>query len=95
MYLNFSKGSLKYYGLLEAAKKYGFVKQVGAWYEVPSYTDKQLRLKDFLNDDKVWMTFIDEFNKRSELEMSYSGNSDESIDDMLDDVTEELDEIEG
>jgi len=89
MYLNFSKGSLKYYGLVDAAKKYGFIIQKGAWYEIPSYSDKMVRLKDFLNNDEIWQTFLPEFNAKSEIDMSYSGNSDMTYDDMVNEIDED------
>lgn len=86
MFLDFSKGPMKYFGLLEPAKRYGFIIQKGAYYIVPSYSDKNLRLKAFIDDPEVWNTFLDDLNAKFKAEMSYSGNE---TDDELDAIMEE------
>ena len=82
MYLDFSKGSMKYFGLLAPAKDYGFIIQKGAYYLVPSYSDKNMRVKQILegpNADAIWETFIDDLNDKFKEDMSYSSVSDKDI----------------
>jgi len=72
MYVDFTSGIAKYDGLIEAAISYGFIKQEGAYYTVPSYRDVKLRRKDIETNDAIWATFLDAFNEKSKADMSYS-----------------------
>jgi recombination protein RecA len=72
MHIDFSKGIDKWDGLIEPAVNYGFIKQAGAWYEVPSYSDKKVQRGELLNNDEIWHTFLDEFNEASKKELAYS-----------------------
>ena len=74
MFLDFSTGPMKYFGLLEPAKRYGFVEQRGAYYVIPSYSEKNLRLKAFIDNDEIWETFLDDLNVKFKEDMSYSGH---------------------
>lgn len=80
-FLDFKKGLSRYDGLVESAIKYGFINQSGAWYEVPSYSEKKLRMDEILNNDDVWKTFIDKFNNISIKDMSYSGSLLEEVEE--------------
>ena len=72
MYVDFSTGIAKYDGLIDAAIAYGFIKQEGAYYTVPSYRDVKLRRKDIETNDAIWSTFLEDFNAKSKADMSYS-----------------------
>ena len=75
VHIDFRKGALKYHGLLEVAVAYGFIEQNGAYYKVPSYSDKQLRRKAILDSeesDAIWATFLDDLDKKSQDELRYS-----------------------
>ena len=72
MYVDFSTGIAKYDGLIEAAIQYGFIKQDGAYYTVPSYKDTKLRRKDIETKDEIWATFLDAFNEKSKTDIAYS-----------------------
>ena len=83
MFIDFSNGIAKYDGLIEDAVKYGFIQEVRGGYIVPSYSDKKITYKELVSNDKIWNTFINDFNEESIKRMSY-GNS----------ITNELDKIE-
>jgi len=76
MYVDFSKGISKWDGLIEAAMRYDLIKQSGAWYEVPKYTDKKLRKDEILTNDELWATILEDFNKASIKDMQYSNMSE-------------------
>jgi RecA/RadA recombinase len=88
IYVDFSKGFNKYDGLLEAAMKYGFIVQCGAYYMVPSYSDKKMRKVDFINNPEVWDTFIKDFDRKSMDDMAYSNLARCQDDDEIDDLNE-------
>ena len=81
MKLSFKKGfdGYEYYGLIPDAIRLGFIdNSKSGWYVIPSYGDKQFRLKDILGGPeakKVWDTFIDDFDKASMEEISYKSLS--------------------
>ncbi len=75
LYIDFDTGIHKYNGLVDTAIKMGFIEAKGAWYKVPSYADKNVRMNDILygdNADEIWGTFLDEFNTQSRKEIEYS-----------------------
>lgn len=86
-YLDFRTGLSKYDGLVEPAIKYGFIKQCGAWYEVPTFSDKKLRMDEILTNENIWNTFIEEFNKKSKEDLSYRVGDEEIKEDLVE-VTE-------
>lgn len=77
MKLSFKKGfdGYEYYGLIPEAIRLGFIdNSKSGWYVIPSYGEKQFRLKDIIGGPeakKVWDTFIDEFDKKSMEDISY------------------------
>lgn len=88
VYIDFSTGVSKYHGLLDVAIAYGYIEQKGAYYLVPSYSDKMIRKKVILDGEKaddIWNTFIDALDKKSQKELSYSSETDS------DDVDTEVD----
>lgn len=85
IYIDFSKGIGKWDGLIEDAKRLGFIKGGAAGrYEVPTYSDKKVKMSDLLTNDKIWESFIDEFNRKSAEEVSYSTrNKDKELDELI------------
>lgn len=79
MFVDLNYGMSKYDGLIEDAKRYGFITggAVGR-YKVPSYSEKQVTMNDILTKDEIWNTFIENFNKKSESDMQY-GSEYEAI----------------
>ncbi len=65
-----------YDGLLDIAIKYGFIKQSGAWYEVPKYTNKKLRKDEILTNADLWKAILDDLNKTSIKYMQYANMSE-------------------
>jgi RecA/RadA recombinase len=87
MYLDFSKGPHKYFGLVEPAKEYGFITSpTQGFYVIPSYSEKKFRMKALLDCPEAWESFLPEFDKRSQEDLAYSG---EIEDEMSDEFLEE------
>lgn len=92
--LDFKKGFAgnEYYGLIPVAIQLGFIEQKGGWYIVPSYSDKQIRLSQLLGGKeakKIWDTFIDEFNKKSQEQIAYknlSNDNSEEIEELKEEI---------
>lgn len=96
MFVDLNYGISKYDGLIEDAKRYGYITgPAKGRYMVPSYSDKSVTRSELLNDDKIWDSFIKEFNEKSERDMQYGSGDGQTIDiaDATDsDETEEFDE---
>ena len=59
MYLDFSDGPHKYFGLFKPAVAYGFIQNpTKGFYTVPSYSDKKMRLREIMDSPEIWETFI-------------------------------------
>lgn len=86
MFVSFDTGIEKYDGLVDSAIKYGYIIQKGAWYVVPSYSDKNVRMTDISNNDEIWKTFIDDLDDKMKKDMRYGSKTE------LDDLEIELDE---
>jgi RecA/RadA recombinase len=93
-YLSFTNGPLKYYGLLEPAKKYGYITSPKQGYlQVPSYSDKMFRLKELLKaPDEVWESFLDDLNEKCKQELQYSGVDENEELEIYDEIDESTDE---
>jgi RecA/RadA recombinase len=77
MFIDFNTGMEKYEGLVDDAKKFGYITQAGAWYKVPSYTgDKSLRMSQILEDDKLWESFLDDLDKDINNSMRYGSKTE-------------------
>jgi RecA/RadA recombinase len=83
-YLDFEKGAEKWGGLFEAAAEYGFIKEDGKKWVVPSYSEtkkfwkRELVSKEENPDiDEIWESFIDEFDKVSMQKIQYSSLEEE------------------
>lgn len=93
MFVDLNYGISKYDGLIEDAKRYGYI--IGpskGRYTVPSYSDKSVTRAQLLTDDKIWESFIKEFNEKSEKDMQYGSGDSQMIDTDESDDTEEFNE---
>ena len=73
VYIDFTKGIRKYDGLVEPAKRFGFIQEPSqGFFVVPSYGDKKMRMGDIIENDDVWKTFLDQFNEVSKKDLQYS-----------------------
>jgi len=95
MYLDFSEGPHKYFGLFKPAVAYGFIQNpTKGFYTVPSYSEKKMRLREIMDTAEIWETFLDDLNEMSKKEMSYSGSGKDIGEDDLEQLIEEVDSIE-
>ena len=96
LYLDYQNGFNKWFSLFKPAIQMGYIEKKGAWYSVPSYSDKNLRGGEIMKNDAIWETFLDDFNKRSQEELSYSSPEildEKSMDKYVDSlVTEAMEE---
>jgi RecA/RadA recombinase len=91
MYLSFSTGLDKYYGLLDLAVGMGAVVQNGATYALPDGT-KLGYYKNWRKDSDVWDQILPKLQEEITKNWSYS-EGDQTTDDI--DEIDELDELEG
>ncbi len=92
LYLDYKTGFSKWFSLFKPAIQMGCIKKAGAWYEVPTYSDKKLRKSEILNNDAIWATFLDDFEKKSLDFLSYSSpdvNDEESMDARVEQIVED------
>ena len=55
MFLSYTTGAIKYYGLVDYALKYGLITNpTQGYYSVPSMSDKKIRLKEVLSSQEIW-----------------------------------------
>ena len=73
MYVDLNEGISKYAGLWDDAIRLGFIKQSGAWYQVPSYEDpeKKFRKDDIAENAEIWNTFINDMDELFKYETQY------------------------
>lgn len=77
IFIDFKKGiTNKYHGLWDSAVKYGLIQMSGAWCSIPAYSDKKMYPSQAMANEDVWKTIIDEFNKKSIEDMTYSKMSE-------------------
>lgn len=96
LYMDYAKGFQKWFSLFKPAIQMGFIKKAGAWYEVPTYSEKKLRGADILTTDAIWESFLDEFEKKSLDYLSYSSPEvmdEESMDEYVENIVEQAEEI--
>lgn len=80
--LSFTRGfeGTEYYGLIPVAIQLGFIKNPKqGYYQVPTWSDKMLRLKELEGGPKakeIWDTFIKDFDEASKKQISYSSMSE-------------------
>lgn len=93
MFVDLNYGISKYDGLIEDAKRYGYIKgpERGQTYTVPTWNEgEKISYEELLTRDDIWDTFIKEFNDKSEIDMQY-GSGDSHMIDIEEDESEEDD----
>ena len=82
LYLSFSTGLDKYYGLLDVMRDLGVVVSKGATWQ--SWDEEKLGYyKHWSNNELVWDKLLPEFEKRIKLEWAYSGLEDEDDEEEI------------
>jgi RecA/RadA recombinase len=86
-YIDFRKGLVPLYGLLDDALKYGLIEQSGAWYTVKG-VEKKFREKE-LYTKEVWQPIIKELNEKVMADNKFSQYDDSAIPDFVLDEEEQ------
>jgi len=90
-YIDFDNGINKWEGLVEEARRLGFIEGgTAGLYLVPSFSDKKIRMNRLLAEDEIWETFLEEFNEKSFKEIQYGSKT--NVDDQIDDIVNGEDE---
>lgn len=73
MYVDLNEGISKYAGLWDDAIRLGYIKQLGAWYQVPSWKEpeKKFRKDEIAENDEIWNTFIKDMDEKFKIETKY------------------------
>jgi len=82
VFIDFNTGIAKYDGLISDAMRLGYLNEVRGGYTCPSFSDKKVTYKELITNDKIWETFIEEFNKKSIETMSYSNSTSKELDEI-------------
>ena len=89
VYLDFTTGISKYDGLIEDAVKLGFLKEVRGGYICDSYKQQtRITYKELVKNDKIWETFLENFNNKSKEIMEYSNSTSRELDKIEDEINE-------
>lgn len=90
VYLDFTSGISKYDGLIEDAVKLGFLQEVRGGYICDSYKQQtRITYKELVKNDKIWETFLENFNDKSKEIMEYSNSTSRELDKIEDEMNEE------
>jgi len=93
MFVDLNHGISKYDGLIEDAKRYGYITgPTKGRYMVPKYSDKAVTHADLLINDDIWNSFIKEFNEKSEKDMQYGSGDGQMVDVEESEESEEFNE---
>ena len=92
VFLSFDHGYNKWEGLVEDAIKWGYIQEVRGGVIVPSYSDKKITRKELITNDEIWKTFIDDFEKKSIQQMSYSNSTSQALDKIEAEINNGKDE---
>jgi hypothetical protein len=94
MYLSFTHGLNKYYGLIDLLTGFGIVKNTGATYQLADGT-KLGFYRNFRKDTDLWeKNLIPELEKKISVEWKYSNQSNQDAEEELDQVIADVDEEE-
>lgn len=88
VYLSFDHGYNKWDGLVEDAVNWGYIQEVRGGVVVPSYSDKKITRKELITNDKIWETFIADFEKKSIEKMAYSNATSKELDQIEESIEE-------
>lgn len=90
VYLDFTTGISKYDGLIEDAVKLGFLQEVRGGYICDSYKQQtRITYKELVKNDKIWETFLENFNDKSKEIMEYSNSTSRELDKIENEINEE------
>lgn len=90
VYLDFTSGISKYDGLIEDAVKLGFLQEVRGGYICDSYKPQtRITYKELVKNDKIWETFLENFNDKSKEIMEYSNSTSRELDKIEDEMNKE------
>lgn len=90
VYLDFTSGISKYDGLIEDAVKLGFLQEVRGGYICDSYKPQtRITYKELVKNDKIWETFLENFNDKSKEIMEYSNSTSRELDKIENEINEE------
>lgn len=89
VYVDFNTGIAKYDGLIEDAVKMGFLEQVRGGYVCKTYSDKKITYKELISNGSIWDTFIEDFNRKSIENMTYSNSISRELDKIEDEIPSE------
>lgn len=93
VYLDFTSGISKYDGLIEDAVKLGFLQEVRGGYICDSYKPQtRITYKELVKNDKIWETFLENFNDKSKEIMEYSNSTSRELDKIENEMNEEDDD---
>ena len=89
VYVDFNTGIAKYDGLVEDAVNMKYLEEVRGGYICKSYSDKRITYKDLITNEKIWDTFITDFNNKSIEIMTYSNSISKELDKIEDEIDQE------
>lgn len=76
MFLHFSKGPLRYFGLISYAIKFGLItKKTAVSYTVDGFGERLFKLKEITFSDEVWKAIMPKLKELAETEFSYSSSN--------------------
>lgn len=89
VYVDFNTGIAKYDGLVEDAVNMKYLEEVRGGYICKSYSDKRITYKDLITNEKIWDTFITDFNNKSIEIMTYSNSISKELDKIENEINQE------
>lgn len=89
VYVDFNTGIAKYDGLVEDAVNMKYLEEVRGGYICKSYSDKRITYKDLITNEKIWDTFITDFNNKSIEIMTYSNSISKELDKIENEIDQE------
>jgi recombination protein RecA len=92
IWLSFKKGMNKWYGMLDEAIEYGFIKQAGAWYNTVDQETGEVLSKcqgaSKLYTKEIWEPILETLNAKVESEFKFADMVDDDAIDSLVEMTE-------
>lgn len=95
MYLSFSTGFNRLYGLLDLVVGFGIITQNGATYTLTENGKKLGYYKNFRKDKELWNNILlPALEEKIKVEWAYSNMTEEEDEDFIDSLDEESEEVE-
>lgn len=86
VFIDFKNGLSKFDGLVEDAVKFGFLEEVRGGYICKSWSDKRVTYKELMSNGKIWDTFLEDFDKKSQEVMKYSNATSQELDKIEEEI---------